>query len=67
MKKYEYKTIPLKFKGLGLFKSREINPDLEDVLNREGLDGWRLSKVVVPSKELGESENIIIIFEREIN
>lgn len=66
MKKYEYKTIPLEFKGLGLFKSRKISPDLEEVLNREGRDGWRLSRVVVPSKDLGESENVIIIFEREI-
>jgi hypothetical protein len=66
MQKYEYKTILLEFKGLGLFKSRKISPNLEDVLNREGRDGWRLNKVVLPSKDLGESENVIIIFEREI-
>lgn len=67
MKQFEYKTVFLKFKGLGFFKSRKISPDLENVLNREGRDGWRLSKVVVPSKDFGESENVIIIFEREIN
>lgn len=38
MPKYEYKTITLAQKGLGLFTSREV-PELETALNREGRDG----------------------------
>ena len=63
--KYEYKTITLKQKGLGFFKSREV-PDFEKVLNREGRDGWRLHEIVLPSGAFGESNRVIVIFEREL-
>ncbi|MDC1068670.1 DUF4177 domain-containing protein [Candidatus Kapabacteria bacterium] len=65
MKKYEYKTITLEQKGLGLFKSREV-PDLDSVLNREGKDGWRFHQVILPSAAFGESDKVIIIFERKL-
>lgn len=65
MTKYEYKAVTLKQKGLGIFTSRKI-PELEDALNREGRDGWRLNEIVLPSGALGESDRVILIFERII-
>ena len=66
MAKYEYKTVTIEQKGLGLFKSREV-PDLEAVLNREGRDGWRFHKVILPSATFGESDRVIVVFEKELN
>jgi len=66
MPKYEYKTITLEQKGLGLFKSREV-PELEASLNREGRDGWRFRELMLPSGAFGESDKVIIVFEREMN
>ncbi len=65
MAKYEYKTITLEQKGLGLFRSREI-PELENTLNREGQEGWRLGEVLLPSAAFGESDRIILVFERQL-
>lgn len=65
MAKYEYKTVTLKQKGLGLFGSREI-PELGEVLNREAHDGWMLKETVMPSGSKGESDKIILIFERKL-
>ena len=66
MTKYEYKTITLEQKGLGLFKSREV-PDLEIILNQEGRNGWRFREVIQPSGAFGESDKVIVVFEREQN
>ena len=63
MSKYEYKTITLDQKGLGLVKSREV-PDLENSLNREGRDGWRFREVIFPSCAFGESDKVIVVFGR---
>ncbi|MGO8930221.1 MAG: DUF4177 domain-containing protein [Limisphaerales bacterium] len=65
MAKYEYKTITLDQKGLGLFTSREV-PDLENALNREAREGWRLREVILPSALFGESDRIIVVFERQL-
>ena len=65
MPKYEYKTITLEQKGLGLFKSREV-PELETALNREGRDGWRFREVILPSGAFGESDKVIVVLEREM-
>lgn len=64
MVKYEYKTLTLKQKGLG-FVSRSI-PDLEMTLNREGMEGWRLCEIVIPSAAFGDSTSAIVIFEKKI-
>ena len=66
MQKYEYKTITLEQKGLGLFKSREV-PGLESTLNREDQDGWRFKEVILPSAAFGESDKVIVVFERELD
>lgn len=66
MQKYEYKTTTLAQKGLGLFSSREV-PELEGVLNREAHLGWRLCQLMMPSGSRGESDKVILIFERELH
>ncbi len=63
MKKYEYKTLDVPFK-FGFFKQK--TPDLESLLNAEGEQGWKLHQMVLPaSSNFGQSEKIVIIFERE--
>lgn len=64
--KYEYKTITLAQKGLGFFTSREV-PELEAVLNREARLGWRLCQLMMPSGSRGESDKVILVFERELH
>ncbi len=64
MTKYEYKTIRLIQKGMG-FTSRKI-PDLENTLNREGKEGWRLCEIVKPSTASGASDAVILVFEKEL-
>ncbi len=64
MKKFEYKTIDLHFK-FGILK--QGTPDIEEALNIEGADGWRLHQMVLPaSSNMGQSERMIAIFEREL-
>ncbi|MBQ4835763.1 MULTISPECIES: DUF4177 domain-containing protein [Pseudoalteromonas] len=64
MKKYEYKTVELPFK-FGFFK--QGTPDIEEVLNAEGAEGWRLNQMVLPaSSNMGQSEKMIAILEREL-
>lgn len=64
MKKYEYKTVEMPFK-FGLFKQK--TPDIEGLLNAEGAQGWRLHQIVLPaSSNMGQSEKVIVIFEREL-
>ena len=53
MKKYEYKTITIKFR-VGFFKKR--TPDISEMLNREGAQGWKLNQMVLPAATFGESE-----------
>jgi hypothetical protein len=66
MQKYAYKTITLAQKGLGWFASRSI-PELEETLNQEARLGWRLRELLMPSGAKGESDKVILIFERELH
>jgi transcriptional regulator with XRE-family HTH domain len=64
VKKYEYKTIELPFK-FGIFK--QGTPDIDEALNAEGAEGWRLNQMVIPaSSNMGQSEKMIAILEREL-
>ena len=66
MKRYEYKTIILKQKGSTIFGSVRIpDSELDDILNREGEDGWRLCEIIRPSGAFGEATDVIIVFERD--
>ena len=60
---YEYKTITLKQKGLGLLTSKEV-PELETVLNVQAEDGWRYRDVIMPTAAFGESDKVILVLER---
>ena len=64
MQKYEYKTIRVSQKGLGFGSGRM--PDLENILNQEGKDGWRLCEIVQPAALFGETTAVIVIFEKII-
>jgi transcriptional regulator with XRE-family HTH domain len=61
MKTYEYKTVNIKF-NFGIFKKGI--PDIEKVLNEEGAKGWQMKQLIMPSAGMGESEQIIAVFER---
>jgi hypothetical protein len=61
MKRFEYKVVKVPIKGI--FK-RDVSPDLENVLNSEGRNGWRLVNSAVPASGFGESDRLILIFMR---
>lgn len=63
MKRYEYKTFEMPFK-IGFFTPK--TPDIENLLNAEGEQGWRLHQIVLPaSSSFGQTDKVIAIFERE--
>ena len=62
MQSLEYKVVKVPMKGIF---SRDISGDLENILNAEGKDGWRLVSSVVPASSFGESERVVLIFMRE--
>ena len=59
----EYKVVKLPMKGLF---TKDVSPELENVLNSEGKDGWRLVNSILPASKLGESERLVLIFMRPI-
>lgn len=63
MNKVEYKVMKLPTKAIF---TKDVSPDLENVLNSEGRDGWRLVNTVLPASGLGESERVVLIFMREM-
>jgi len=65
VKKYEYKTVEMPFK-FGILK--QGTPDIDKVLNEQGNLGWRLHQIVMPaSSNMGQSEKMIAVFEREMS
>ncbi len=46
MKKYEYKTIDIKFESSGIL-SHWKGPEFEETLNKEGNEGWRYVETIV--------------------
>jgi len=60
--KFEYKVVKLPMKGIF---TKDVSPDLENVLKTEGKDGWRLVNSIIPTSGLGESERVVLIFMRE--
>jgi DNA-binding XRE family transcriptional regulator len=61
MSKFEYKTLVLPFK-FGIFK--QGLPDIQTALNKEGLDGWQLKQMILPSSDWGKSDSMVAILER---
>ncbi len=64
MNQLEYKTVLLPYKP-STFQSDSI--EVADVLNKEGVDRWRLSQIVLPSAMWGRSNTMIAILERARN
>lgn len=62
MQSVEYKVVKTPMKGV--FR-RDVSPDLTNILNAEGKDGWRLVNSVVPASSFGESDQVVLIFMRE--
>ena len=61
MNKIEFKTLLLPY------KTSTFQSDSEDVavlLNKEGLEGWNLSQIVLPSTMWGRSNTMIAILQR---
>ena len=65
MKTFEYKTIDLKLKGWGLFSAKKAE-GFEEILNREGRQGWKYVDTVLQTGAYGEASKIKLVFEREI-
>jgi len=64
MEKYEYKVIKFPFVGWGIFK-KDVPDNVQDILNAEGSNGWRLMNSFVTATGFGESSKLVCIFMRE--
>lgn len=60
----EYKTILLPYKP-SIFQSDSA--ELQEALNVEGLQRWKLSQIVLPSSLWGRSNGMIAILERPLS
>lgn len=66
MKKYEYKSVVLKF-DIGWSKKASIGPfQFDDALNEYAKDGWRLKQLIQGTTVHGGSGQAIVFLEREI-
>ena len=64
MKKYEYKSVVMKF-DIGWTKKRSVGPfDFDSTLNEEAKSGWRLNQLIVGTSVHGGSGQAIAILER---
>jgi hypothetical protein len=64
MSTLEYKTILLPYKP-SIFQSDSA--ELQEALNVEGLQRWKLSQIVLPSSLWGRSNGMIAILERPLS
>ncbi len=64
MSQIEYKTVLLPYKT-GIFQSDSV--EVAEVLNKEGVDRWRLSQIVLPSTMWGRANTMVAILERTRN
>tara|TARA_R110000868_G_scaffold237798_1_gene492397 strand:+ start:3356 stop:3766 length:411 start_codon:yes stop_codon:yes gene_type:complete len=66
MKKYEYKSVVLKF-DIGWSKSASIGPfEFDNALNEYAKEGWRLNQLIQGTTVHGGSGQAIVFLEREI-
>lgn len=61
MGQIEYKTIMLPYKP-SVFQGDSV--EMTEALNKEGLERWRLSQVILPSTVWGRSNALVAILER---
>jgi len=65
MKKYEYKTIDIKFDSAGILGHWK-GPEFEETLNKEGAEGWRYVDTIVQTDTTGETLGMKLVLEREL-
>jgi transcriptional regulator with XRE-family HTH domain len=66
MKKYEYKSVVLKF-DIGWSKRASSGPfEFDDALNKHAVDGWRLKHLIQGTTVHGGSGQAIVFLEREV-
>ena len=65
MKKYEYKTIDIKFESAGILRHWK-GPEFEETLNKEGAEGWRYVETIVQTDATGETSGMKLVLEREL-
>jgi hypothetical protein len=61
--KYEYQTLELPF-SFGVVKAQL--PDITRVLNEKGQEGWQLKQALVSAGQMGSSDRVVLILERNI-
>ena len=61
MNKVEFKTILLPYRASAFQGDSE---DVAVLLNKEGVEGWQLSQIVLPSTMWGRSNTMIAIMQR---
>ena len=61
MNKIEFKTVLLPYKT-GIFQGDSV--ELAAVLNKEGVEGWQLSQIVLPSTMWGRANTMVAIMQR---
>ena len=61
MTTFEYKTILLPYKT-GIFQAD--SDEVAAALNKEGLERWHLSQIVLPSTVWGRANTMVAILER---
>jgi hypothetical protein len=61
MSKLEYKTILLPY-NTRVFQSDSV--EVAETLNKDGVEGWRLSQLVMPSAAWGRANYMVAILER---
>lgn len=64
MLRYEYKTVGITLKGWGFFRSKRME-GFEQILSREGAQGWRYVDSVPQTRAYGSVASIMLVFERE--
>ena len=63
MKRWEYCTLVLPFK-FGIFK--QGLPDIQEMLNKAGKEGWQFKQMILPSSDWGKSDSMVAILERVV-
>ena len=63
MSKFEFKTVLLPYKT-GIFQGDSA--ELSATLNKEGLEGWQISQIVLPSTMWGRANTMIAIMQRAL-
>ena len=63
MNKIEFKSVLLPYKT-GIFQGDSA--ELSVALNKEGVEGWQLSQIVLPSTMWGRANTMIAIMQRTV-